>query len=326
MRITFARSALLATAAVLLALACVDEGAAPCEGAECDAADAGSEDAGVADAGPTPGKCTPACSGARPTCRFETGECVVCTATRGCDLPSAPYCDTTVAEGRCVGCLRDDQCPGTKCDPATHSCGATDGGTPDAGTPDGGSSSGCNPTLECDPPCDPAETCIAGLCKARVGCVTECDQGFRCEQGQCVLNGGGGPIQVTLRWKGPVDVDLHLLDPNNAETYYGEQNRPGDPSYDANRASLDLDSNAGCAIDNINIENMIFDAAAQPPAGTYKVRVDYFEACAVTNKIGYEVIVRVNGVESGYCGLFSPNDADQGQAGSGRQVATFQYP
>ena len=309
---------------------CVADGGLP----QCLAAGSSGGDAGVADAGFTPGVCAPACGGDTPTCDFATGRCVVCTARGGCDTLEKPSCDSSVSGGRCVGCLADADCrDGDVCDPTTQACGAP----PDAGTPDGGSTGAdgglqgsCNASLQCDPPCGVDETCIAGVCKPHVACQTECDPGFHCDQGQCLLNGGGGPIQVTLRWSAPEDLDLHVVEPGGrCEIFYGNTNRADFPSPGC-VGSLDLDSNPGCTIDNIDIENVIYPAGVTPPSGSYKVLVDYYASCPnagpIPDPVPYQVVIRAHGVESGFCGQFLPSDADNGSAGSGVLITTFNYP
>lgn len=275
-------------------------------------------DAGSFDAGLRPGICAPACLSDKPTCDFDTGRCVMCTAAHGCDRLDAPACDTSVPDGRCVGCVHDGDCPGSTCDPTLHACRpAPDAGAPDAGRLDAAPAGACAATLDCDPPCDPGDACMAGVCKPHVACVTECNRGFHCEQGGCVLNGGGGPIQVTLRWSDPEDLDLHLVEPGGCEIYYSHASCVG---------SLDLDSNAGCSVDNVDIENVIYPAGSTPRSGTYRVRVDYFENCSATRPVPFQVIIRADGNESGFCGVFQPSASDSGRQGSGRTIATFTYP
>ncbi len=82
---------------------------------------------------------------------------------------------------------------------------------------------------------------------------------------------GTGDVQVNVTWDLDVDVDLHVLDPSGEEIYYGN-------TTSASGGSLDLDSNAACSLDHVRAENITWPAG-QAPAGTYKVLVDYFEAC-----------------------------------------------
>ena len=129
---------------------------------------------------------------------------------------------------------------------------------------------------------------------------------------------GTGDVQVNVTWDQDVDVDLHVLDPSGEEIYY-------DNSVSASGGSLDLDSNAGCDIDGKNAENITWPSG-EAPAGTYKVLVDYWEAC-ISGTINYVVTVRVKGhAAQTFTGSFTDADADHGDtcfAGSGIQCGTY---
>ncbi len=159
-------------------------------------------------------------------------------------------------------------------------------------------------------------------------CTASCAEGFQCLNGLCVLNGGAGPVQVTVRWDTDTDVDLHLDEPlpagGHCEIYYGDTGGPA--SSCGAVGTLDLDSNAGCTIDNVNIENIIYPPGSAAPRGTYVVRVDYFDNCTVTTSIPYEIEVRANGQTTGWCDVFQVSDADMGNANSGRVITTFVVP
>jgi hypothetical protein len=107
-----------------------------------------------------------------------------------------------------------------------------------------------------------------------------CPHGFGCLNGVCLLNGAGGGLQYTLRFGQSVDLDLHLVEPRVAggvcEVFWAD--RGGPSSTCGARSSLDLDSNADCNIDNINIENIILPRG-KPVPGTYIARVDLFRSC-----------------------------------------------
>jgi hypothetical protein len=83
-------------------------------------------------------------------------------------------------------------------------------------------------------------------------------------------------ISATVTWTGgPSDVDLHVIDPNGFEVYYAQ-----DVSPEGGR--LNLDSNAGCATDNINQETISWPHGTAP-SGHYKVVVEYYDDCLVSN-------------------------------------------
>jgi hypothetical protein len=201
---------------------------------------------------------------------------------------------------------------------AGSTAGGTSGSTSSGGTTSGTSGTSSGPSWTCDFDGGPA---VGG------SCLPECNPGFHCEAGRCALNGGNGPIQVTLRWGQGEDLDLHVTEPG-CEVYYGNKLGCGG-------GKLDLDSNAGCSIDNVDIENVIYTSpdggTVTPAPGVYTVRVDFYSNCNGTTAVPYEVIVRHNGITDQYCQGFSdldggPATADHGGAGSGAFVTTFTYP
>jgi hypothetical protein len=124
---------------------------------------------------------------------------------------------------------------------------------------------------------------------------------------------GAGDVQVTVAWDSDADVDLHVVDPGGAEIYWANRQSPSG-------GQLDLDSNAGCALDNVRNENITW-AVGIAPQGTYTVRVDYWSNCD-SPETNYTVIIHNEGHTDIHHGVFS-GDGDQGGAGSGVQIATF---
>ena len=104
-----------------------------------------------------------------------------------------------------------------------------------------------------------------------------------------------GDLNVNLFFTTQKDVDLHLIMPNGERIYYG--NRGG--SYETEDGEilsygLDLDSNAGCSIDNVNNEN-IFIPASLVMNGTYEVQVDMWSQCEQSSLVtDWQVIARYN--------------------------------
>jgi hypothetical protein len=128
--------------------------------------------------------------------------------------------------------------------------------------------------------------------------------------------GATGNVQVNVSWNTATDVDLHVVDPRGDEIYYGT-------TQSSSGGSLDVDSNAGCSIDNRNSENIRWGSVA--PNGTYTVRVDYWSACQVTGTTTYTVVVNNGGQRSQFTGTFSASDADAGSRGSGRSITAFNH-
>jgi hypothetical protein len=126
---------------------------------------------------------------------------------------------------------------------------------------------------------------------------------------------GTGKLQVSVTWDAPSDVDLHLVEPGGEEIYYGND-------VSAAGGTLDLDSNPACSIDGVNNENITY-GAKEPPSGTYTVRLDYYDGCAVSAS-NYVVTVTVRGSTQTFTGTFT-GPGDEGGAGDGVTITTFTY-
>lgn len=159
-------------------------------------------------------------------------------------------------------------------------------------------------------------------------CTDMCPHGFTCVGGQCLLNGGSGGLQYTLRFGQSVDLDLHVLEPvpdgGVCETYWADRT----PTACGGNGALDLDSNPGCSIDNVNIENVIFTRGGpgKPRPGVYTARVDLYASCMATTPIGWELQVRAGATSKFYCGQFDPASADSGGRDAGITVSTIIIP
>lgn len=133
-----------------------------------------------------------------------------------------------------------------------------------------------------------------------------------------------GKLEVALSWDRYNDLDLHVVQPDSEEIYYGNP-RSTEGGY------LDLDSNPACFIDSINIEHVYYPDTAVILPGTYIVRVDFYAQCDNDSSVThYTVTARYNGElispSSGtnpYHGTFQPFTADGGGAGSGVEVMRF---
>ena len=137
---------------------------------------------------------------------------------------------------------------------------------------------------------------------------------------------GTGALQVSLSFDNAKDVDLHLIEPEYLNDYEEPASFWDRHIYYGNTygyytgCHLDLDSNAGCSIDNINNENITYnDSTAFIPAGTYKVYVDLFENCDPSIPTNYVVTVFYGGTliasrsgiyDAGAESTFNPIDAD----------------
>ena len=104
-----------------------------------------------------------------------------------------------------------------------------------------------------------------------------------------------GAIEIKLAFSNSKDVDLHLYTPSGEHIYYA--NRGG--SYQTEDGSeitygLDVDSNAGCNIDNINKEN-IYIPAELVKSGTYRVVVNMFDNCQPAIATNWSIVARYQG-------------------------------
>lgn len=136
------------------------------------------------------------------------------------------------------------------------------------------------------------------------------------------VDAGTGVLQVNCSWDQPNDVDLHLVEPNGEEIYFAN-------SVSQNGGELDVDSNAGCSLDNINNENITYDTNDVLEAGEYIVKVDLFSNCNVSGDTHYivtayhngQLITPENNTSNPYRGTFTSGDADSG--GPGVEVMRF---
>lgn len=76
-----------------------------------------------------------------------------------------------------------------------------------------------------------------------------------------ILRVGSGDVQVSVSWDAPTDVDLHVVDPDGEEIYFGNLTS-------ASGGTLDLDSNPACSLDNINNENVVWPTGSAPRGPT----------------------------------------------------------
>ncbi len=104
-----------------------------------------------------------------------------------------------------------------------------------------------------------------------------------------------GAIEIKLAFSNSKDVDLHLYTPSGEHIYYGH--RGG--SYQTENGTeisygLDIDSNAGCSLDNINKEN-IYIPSELVENGTYTVVVDMYSNCEPSISTNWSIVARYQG-------------------------------
>ncbi|HXX68922.1 MAG TPA: hypothetical protein VEK07_17175 [Polyangiaceae bacterium] len=90
-----------------------------------------------------------------------------------------------------------------------------------------------------------------------------------------------GDLVVTLTWDTESSLDLHVVDPNGVEIYWGNPSSEPPPPFNqvdgGSYGYLDDDSNANCVIDGLRREDVIWPDP--PPPGRYIVRVDTTSLC-----------------------------------------------
>ncbi|MFT3925642.1 MAG: hypothetical protein QM778_24085 [Myxococcales bacterium] len=138
-------------------------------------------------------------------------------------------------------------------------------------------------------------------------------------------------LVVRLRWDSDVDLDLHVITPENREIWAGDINSykapgPGMPAQDPSAwqsgGVLDFDSNAGCVIDGRREENVSWTSA--PVAGEYTVRVASASLCEEASS-HYEVQAWLNGRSlERASGIALPSDTREG-AGRGAGSLAFRF-
>lgn len=90
--------------------------------------------------------------------------------------------------------------------------------------------------------------------------------------------GGDGNLKVTLLWDFVSDLDLHIMQPNGNELWYSNMRDSDSGGY------LDIDNQAG---GGGSAENAFWE---NPPAGRYKVWVNYFST-RDANRVGGDFTV-----------------------------------
>jgi hypothetical protein len=91
-----------------------------------------------------------------------------------------------------------------------------------------------------------------------------------------------GDLVVTLTWDTDSNLDLHVVQPNGVDIYWGNPSSEPPPPFDtadgASYGYIDYDSNANCIIDGLRREDAIWPST--PPSGQYTVRVDAASLCS----------------------------------------------
>jgi hypothetical protein len=129
-----------------------------------------------------------------------------------------------------------------------------------------------------------------------------------------------GAIAVSLTWDQPSSLNLQLAEPD------GNVISVLNPGPSTTGGTLDLSSNTGCKIDNVDAEDIGWPKGT-PAAGTYIVRVDFVSTCSAATtsapSTNFVVTVNTNGTITTFPGLFTPDEVDS--RGIGRTITTFTF-
>ena len=89
---------------------------------------------------------------------------------------------------------------------------------------------------------------------------------------QIATEGGRGSLKVNLKWNTYDDLDLHVIDPDGVEIYYGSREHRCQDVL----GKLDIDANAGSSHTRTPQENIFWEDGKNALLGRYKVFVVYF--------------------------------------------------
>lgn len=100
-----------------------------------------------------------------------------------------------------------------------------------------------------------------------------------------------GAITISLMWDNYNDIDLHCIDPNGEEIFYGHRNSKSG-------GELDVDMNAGGPISNEPVENIYWDNS-KAKKGKYVVYINHFanhQCYGCIDPTNYTVVVKQNNI------------------------------
>ena len=98
-----------------------------------------------------------------------------------------------------------------------------------------------------------------------------------------------GEFRASLSWYNYDDLDLHLIEPNGNEIYYGSKS-----SY-TSKGNLDVDMNAGGGLSRTPVENITYPFKHFMKEGIYNLKVHQYSKRETTNP-GFEVELEFNGI------------------------------
>jgi hypothetical protein len=135
-----------------------------------------------------------------------------------------------------------------------------------------------------------------------------------------------GDLVVTLTWDTESNLNLHVVDPNGVDIYWGNQSSQPPFLFDQTDGGsygyVDYDSNANCLIDGLRREDAVWHDP--PPSGSYVVRVDAPSLCG--QPIAYWTVhVRLSGNDVAQASGVAVDEDTRGSHGVGAGLLALQF-
>ena len=128
---------------------------------------------------------------------------------------------------------------------------------------------------------------------------------------------GTGDLEIAVSWDTDADLDLHVVDAEGDEIYWGQE------MVDSG-GELDLESGTDCRPDGLRTEHVAWTGGTPSP-GKYVIRVNYWSDCGFA-ETNYVVNVTLNGERTSFYGTFEGPGEEDGGSGSGELIDIFEIP
>jgi len=159
---------------------------------------------------------------------------------------------------------------------------------------------------------------FSGLCLSIIGVGSDGSVGKpECHEIAVIPDVGTGDLEIAVSWDNDADLDLHVVDANGDEIYWGQETVDSGGEYD-------LEASTGCRADGIRTEHVAWTGGTPPP-GIYVVRVNYWSDCD-DGEPNYVVNITLNGVRRSIHGTFEGPGENDGGRGSGEVIDVFEIP
>ena len=109
-----------------------------------------------------------------------------------------------------------------------------------------------------------------------------------------------GDIQISLIWNNINDLDLHCIDPNGEEIYFGKK-------MSQSGGELDVDMNVAAPLSNEPVEN-IYWPQGKTPAGAYRIGVHHYKNHGAADPSPFKVALKTGDKVQEFSGQISSGD------------------